>query len=134
MKDLDPPGESSEQRAKRQWGNYDLTRRWREEVKNRQSAPQTTKTEPDIAEVITTDRPRADKVTRFQNSFVTDFKTMLAEHKRRNVALYRLSLLTHLRRLKREKLKRRLAELMAQQAQREAAQIEAPKPKKDLFS
>lgn len=135
MDDLDKPTESSEERAKRMWSNYALTKSFLEEQAKAQRAPPSPKTEPNIAELIKTERPKADTVTKFQNRFVKDFKSMIAEHKRRNVALYRLSLLTQIRRLRRAKLKR----LLALQAEREAAQLELAQkqaqPKaRDLFA
>jgi hypothetical protein len=122
MKDLDKPKESAEQRASRMWGNYDLTKRFLDELEKKKNAPKPIKTEPDIAEVIVTERPKADSLTKFQSKFIRDFKTMLEDHKRRNVALYRIANLTRLQKLRAER-DRRLA-LMAQQ----------PSPKKDLFS
>jgi hypothetical protein len=121
MKDLDDPRkESAEQKAARMWSNYDLTKRFLEEIQNKEAIQKPTKTTPDIAEVIETDRPRAEAVTRFERKFIKDFKAMLEDHKRRNVALYRLTLLTRIHRLKTERSKR----LEALQTQ----------PKKDLFS
>ena len=119
MKDLDKPKESAEQRAIRMWSNYDLTKRFLEEVQKKEAIQKPAKTTPDIAEVIETEHPRAEAVTRFERRFIKDFKAMLEDHKKRNVALYRLSLLTRIHRLKAEMAKR----LEAQPAQ----------PKKDLF-
>jgi hypothetical protein len=123
MKDLDDPRkETAEQRAITMWSNYDLTKRFLEEVQKKEAIQKPTKTTPDIAEVIETEHPRAETVTRFERRFIKDFKAMLEDHKRRNVALYRLSLLTRIQKLKAE-MARRLEALPAQ-----------PKVKKDLFS
>jgi hypothetical protein len=123
MKDLDDTRkETAEQKAIRMWSNYDLTKRFLEEVQKKEAIPKPAKTTPDIAEVIETERPRAEAVTRFERRFIKDFKVMLEDNKRRNVALYRLALLSKLHRLKAE-MARRL----------EAGQTQ-PKVKKDLFS
>src|SRR5580704_7624175 len=107
MKDLDDPRkETAEQRAIRMWSNYDLTKRFLEEVQKNEAIQKPTKTTPDIAEVIETDRPRAEAVTRFERKFIKDFKGMLEDHKKRNVALYRLALLTRIQRLKSEMARR----------------------------
>jgi hypothetical protein len=118
MKDLDKPKESAEQRAIRMWSNYDLTKRFLEEVQKNEGIQKPTKTTPDIAEVIETDRPRAEAVARFERRFIKDFKAMLEDHKRRNVALYRLALLTRIRRLKSE-MARRLETLPAKPQKRD---------------
>jgi hypothetical protein len=90
LKDTDHPRkESAEQRALRMWSNYDLTKRFLEEVNKKESVSQPVKTEPEIGEVITTEKPRPDSVSKFQRKFIKDFKSMLNEHKRRNVLLYR---------------------------------------------
>jgi hypothetical protein len=122
MKDLDKPKESAEQRAIRMWSNYDLTNRFLEEIQKKEVIQKPTKTTPDIAEIIETEHPKAQAITRFQNKFIKDFKAMLDNHKRRNVALYRLTLLTKLQRLKAERARR----LEAVQPQVSA--------KRDLFS
>jgi hypothetical protein len=120
MKDLDDPRkESAEQKAIRMWSNYDLTKRFLAEVQEKEAIQKPAKATPDIAEVIVTERPKAESVTRFERKFIKDFKAMLEDHKRRNVALYRLSLLSKLHRLK------------AETARRLETQ---PKVKKDLFS
>ena len=121
MKDLDDPRkETAEQRAIRMWGNYDLTRRFLAELQRKEAVQRPVKTAPDIAEVIESERPRAEAVTRFERKFIKDFKAMLEDHKRRNVALYRVALLTRIQRLKAEMARRLEAR-------------EQPK-KRDLFS
>ena len=121
MKDLDDPRkESAEQRAIRMWSNYDLTKRFLEEVKKKEVIQKPAKTTPDIAEVIVTEHPRAQSVARFERKFIKDFKSMLEDHKRRNVALYRLTPLSRLHRLKAE-MARRL-------------EVQKVQPKRDLFS
>jgi hypothetical protein len=119
VKDLDDPRkETAEQRAIRMWSNYDLTKRFLEEVQKNEAIQKPTKTTPDIAEVIETDRPRAEAVTRFERKFIKDFKAMLEDHKKRNVALYRLALLTRIQRLKAE-MARRLEALPAKPQKRD---------------
>ena len=118
--DLDKPRESAEQRAIRVWSNYDLTKRFLEEVQKKEAIPKPAKTKPDIAEVVITERPKAEAVTKFERRFIKDFKAMLEDHKKRNVALYRLNLLTRIHRLK------------AEMARRLEAQPTQPQ-KRDLF-
>jgi hypothetical protein len=122
VKDLDDPRkESAEQRAIRMWSNYDLTKRFLAEVQEKETIQKPIKTTPDIAEVIETERPKVETVTRFERKFIKDFRAMLEDHKRRNVALYRLTLLTRIHKLKAER-SRRLEALQ-------------PRPqKRDLFS
>jgi hypothetical protein len=104
------------------WSNYDLTKRFLQEIQKKEVIQKPTKTTPDIAEIIETEHPKAQAITKFQNKFIKDFKAMLDNHKRRNVALYRLTLLTKLQRLKAERARR----LEAVQPQVSA--------KRDLFS
>jgi hypothetical protein len=118
--------------AERKWHNHDLEKRFKEKINEAKQSAAPIKTEPDIAEVVTTERRRADVVTKFQNKFVKDFKTMVAEHKRRTVLLYRLSLRSQIHRLKLEKL-RRLEAKEAQQAAKEA-QRAAQRKNGDLFA
>ena len=120
MKDLDKPKESAEQRAIRMWSNYDLTKRFLEEIQRKETIQELQKSTSDIAEVIVTEKPKAEAVTRFERKFIKDFKAMLEDHERRNVALYRLTLLTRIQRLKGEMARRLEAR-------------EQPK-KRDLFS
>jgi hypothetical protein len=124
MEDLDKPKESAEQRAVRMWSNYDLTKRFLEEFQKKEIIQSPTKTTPDIAEIIITEKPRGEAVTRFERKFIKDFKSMLEDHKRRNVALYRLTLLTRIHALKAE-MSRRLEAGKAQPVQSQ---------KRDLFS
>jgi hypothetical protein len=119
MKDLDDPRkESAEQRAIRMWSNYDLTKRFLAEIEEKEIKQRPVQTTPDIGEVIETERPRAESITRFERKFIKDFRAMLEDHKRRNVALYRLSLLTRIQRLKAE-MARRLEALPAKPRKRD---------------
>jgi hypothetical protein len=119
MKNLDDPRkETAEQRAIRMWSNYDLTKRFLAEVQEKEAIQNPDKAIPDIGEVIETERPRAESVTRFERKFIKDFKAMLEDHKRRNVALYRLSLLTRIHKLKAER-SRRLGALQTQPQKRD---------------
>ena len=126
MKELDDPRkETAEQRAARMWSNYDLTKQFLAEAQKTETIQNPTNTTPDIGEMIETERPKAQAVTRFERKFIKDFKAMLENHKRRNVALYRLTLLTRIHKLK------------AEMARRLEAQPQVPAtraPKKDLFS
>jgi hypothetical protein len=103
IKDVDDgPNESARIKAERMWSNYDLTKRFLEEVNKKEGVSQPA----DIAEVIINEKPRPDSVTKFQRKFVKYFKSMLNKHKRRNVLLYRLALLTRLEKLKAERTRR----------------------------
>ena len=121
MKDVDHPKETLEQRATRQWGNADVTRRFLEEKRKPPPQPATK-----VIEVLTTERPKADVTTKFERQFIKDLRAMLEGHTQRTLMEYKLALRARIHRLKKEKLKR----LLALQAQREA---QVPQ-KKDLFS
>jgi hypothetical protein len=110
MTDLDKPTESSEQRAKRQWGNYDLTKRFLEDKKAYKEASAGEKSGPKIAEVIETERLVAEGTIRFERQFVKDLREMLENHTKRNFLLYKLSLRSQIHRLKFAKYKRLLAQ------------------------
>ena len=117
MTDLDHPKESPEQKATRQWGNADLTRRFLEEKRKPPPQPATK-----VFEVISTERPKTDVTTKFERQFIKDLRAMLEGHTQRNLMEYKLALRARIHRLKKEKLRR----LLALQAQRDQ--------KKDLFS
>ena len=119
MDDLDKPKETPSQRAERKWKNHDLTKRFLEERKAKLSAPTPKEIEP--ADVIETERPKADTTTKFERQFIKDLRAMLEGHTRRNLLLYKLSLRIRIDRLKRER------------ARRLQAQVAQQKPK-DLFS
>jgi hypothetical protein len=117
MDDLDHPKETPEQRATRQWGNADLTRRFLEE--KRKPPLQPTKK---VIEVLSTERPKAEETTKFERKLIKDLRLMLEGHTHRNLIEYKRAIQARIHRLKREKL-RRLMALHAQVA-----------PRKDLFS
>ena len=127
MDDLDKPRESAEQKAKRKWGNHDLTKRFLEE---KRKPPPVVKANPDIAEVITNERPKADVTTKFERQFIQELREMLDGHTRRNLIAYKASLRAQIYRLKLEKYKR----LLAKDAERKAALPLAQPKSKDLFS
>jgi hypothetical protein len=127
MDDLDKPRETSEQKAKRQWGNNDLTRRFLEE--KRKPAP-VVKINPDIAEVITTERVKAEETTKFERKFIKDIRLMLKGHTQQNLKDYRVALKARIHRLKCEKLRR----LMAQHAGQQKLPWKKPRVVQDLFA
>lgn len=114
------PKEPARNIAERKWRNHDIERRVREEVGRIES---TMAKELEVGDLIENDEPRAGAVTRAQTRFAKEIRGMLDEHKRRTTALYRLSLLTQLRRLKHERLRRKLMLLEARQAQREQSNV-----------
>ena len=125
MDDIEHPTETPEQRAKRMWGNHDLTKRFLDE---RRKPRPIVKVNPDIAGVIQNERIIPEATTKFERQFIKDLRQMLDEHTQRNLLRYRMALRTRIHRLKQEKLKRLLA-------QREAQQSQLAQPKtKDLFS
>lgn len=106
MDNLDKPRESAEQKAKRQWGNYDLTKRFKETVKENQLAALAKSDELKPGDVLTTERPKADVTTKFERQFIKELREMLEGHTQRNVAAYKAAIQAQLYRLKREKLRR----------------------------
>jgi hypothetical protein len=124
---LDTPLETSEQRALRMWSNYAKLKRMQAEKKKEEEAPPVP-TEPEIAELIKGGVKADDgrfKTTKFERKFAKDLRGMLEKHKRRNVLLYRLSLVMEKRKLLWAKLKR-LEALEAHKAQ-------LGQPARDLF-
>jgi hypothetical protein len=107
--DLDHPKETPEQRATRQWGNADLTRRFLEE--KRKPPLQPTKK---VIEVLSTERPKVEETKKFERKFIKDLRLMLEGHTHRNLMEYERAIRARIHRLKREKLKR----LMAQRDQK----------------
>jgi hypothetical protein len=114
MEDIERPKETSEERAKRMWSNHDLTRRFLEE--KHKPAP-IVKTNPDMAEVLSSERPKADETTKFERKFIKDLRAMLEGHRQRNLIEYKRALRARIHRLKREKLKRLMAQHGTQNAQ-----------------
>jgi hypothetical protein len=104
MTDLDKPKESPEQRATRQWGNADLTRRFLEEKHKPPPQPATK-----VIEVLSTERPKADVTTKFERQFIKDLRVMLEGHTQRNLMEYKRAIQARIHRLKKEKLKRLMA-------------------------
>jgi hypothetical protein len=119
--DPDKPLETAERRARRMWGNHDLSRRFKETVKKNQRAAEAAKKEIEPADVISNDHRIVGDTARFERRLLKEMRDMLNEHTRRNLLMYKLNLRSQLHRLKAEKLKRLLAKQAAQ------------KPK-DLFS
>jgi hypothetical protein len=102
----DAPKEPARSKAGRRWRNYDIEKRFKEEVKTAKVESKEAK-EPEIAEIIKNEKVDGRRrVIRAQTKFAEEIRTMMVGHAQRNVALYRLTLLAQLRRLKLEKLRR----------------------------
>jgi hypothetical protein len=112
MDDIERPKESPEQRATRMWGNNDFTRRFLEEKRKAPPRPATK-----VIEVHSTERPKADETTKFERKFIKDLRLMVEGHIRRNLLEYKRALRARTHRLKREKLKRLMAQHGARHAQ-----------------
>ena len=125
MDDLDHPKETPEQLAKRRWNNHAVEKAF----KAKAAEPKPIKTEPDIAEVMTTERPKADVITKFERKFIKELRAMLEGHTKRNLEMYRQTRESLRRKLLIAKYKR----LLAQKAEREQAQRDQANAKKDLF-
>jgi phosphoglycerate-specific signal transduction histidine kinase len=105
LKEHDGPKEPAEKRAERKWKNNQLRQKL---IASKvpahavidQNAP------PAVATVVTTERPKAKSVTRFENRFKKDIRAMLDEHKERNMSAH-LAIIQHQRRrLLLEKIRR----------------------------
>jgi hypothetical protein len=112
MDDIERPKESPEQRATRMWGNNDLTKRFLEE-KRKPPLQAATK----VIEVLSTERPKADETTKFERKFIKDLRAMLEGHTQRNLMEYKRAIRARIHRLKKEKLKRLMAQHGARHAQ-----------------
>jgi hypothetical protein len=108
MDDLDHPKETPEQRATRQWGSADLTRRFLEEKQK----PPLTPTKK-VIEVLSTERPKIEETMKFERRFLKDIRSMLEGHTHRNLLDYKRALRARIHRLKGEKLKRLMAQRKA---------------------
>ena len=121
-KDLDDPTkEPAIIKAKRRWGNHDLEKRVKEDIKAGRLKPPPIKAEPEIADVVTNnEKLERSNVARAQTRFAKDIENMLKRHTLRNILLYKQSLLYQKKRLLFAKLKlleAREAERLAQQNQ-----------------
>jgi hypothetical protein len=117
--DLDePPKEPAIIKAKRRWGNHDLEKRVKEDIKAGRLKPPPIKAEPDIADVVTNDEKLVrGRIIRAQTKFAKDIENMLKRHTLRNIYLYKQSLIYQKKRLLFAKLKlleKREAERLAQ--------------------
>jgi hypothetical protein len=75
----DKPKETSEQKAKRQWSNHDLRRRFLEEKRR---PPPVTKINPDMADVlVTTGRTKVEETTKFERKFIKNLGPCLTNTK-----------------------------------------------------
>jgi hypothetical protein len=112
MDDIERPKETPEQRATRMWGNNDLTRRFLEEKRKLPLQPATK-----VTEVFSTERPKVEGTMRFERKFLKDIRAMLEGHTHRNLMEYKRALRARIHRLKKEKLKRLMAQHGAHHAQ-----------------
>jgi hypothetical protein len=112
MDDIERPKETPEQRATRMWGNNDLTKRFLEEKHKPPTQPA-----KKVIEVFSTERPKAEKTMKFERKFLKDLRAMLEGHTHRNLLEYKCAIRARIHRLKREKLKRLMAQQGAHHAQ-----------------
>jgi hypothetical protein len=111
LKDFeDTPKVSAKERATRRWRNYDVEKRFKEEMAKSPPAPEKPD-EPEIAEVISRKKPDGrGSVIRAQTKFAKYIRDMLDDHKhendRRNQMIYALSIRRQRYRLLKEKLRR----------------------------
>jgi len=105
----DTPKVSAKERATRRWRNYDVEKRFKEEIAKPPPEPEKPN-EPEIAEVISREKPDGrGSVVRAQTKFAKYIRDMLDDHKhendRRNQIIL-LSIRTQRYRLLKEKLRR----------------------------
>jgi hypothetical protein len=112
MDDIERPKETPEQRATRMWGNNDLTKRFLEEKHKPPTQPA-----KKVIEVFSTERPKAEETMKFERKFLKDLRAMLEGHTHRNLLEYKRAIRARIHRLKREKLKRLMAQHGAHHAQ-----------------
>ena len=99
-KDLYARGlEPTRKQAERKWKNFDVAKRFKEDKAKREAEEKVIKdnSPPEIAEVIETEKPKADRLTRFQNKFTKEIREMLEGYTKRNElkALYARAALLH---------------------------------------
>jgi hypothetical protein len=138
LKDVDDkPVEPARKKAERRWNNYDVEKRFKEEMA-KPLDPNPVAKELEIAEVISREKPDGrGSVVRAQTKFAKYIRDMLDDHKRendrRNQIIYALSIRRQRYRLLKEKLRR----LELREAQRVAAS-QYPQQnqggRRDLFS
>ena len=140
LKHIDDIRKSARERAQRRWKNHAVEKAFKAAQKEAANTPKGPK-ELDPADVLEQERIIKEATTKFESKFIKDIRTMLDEHKGRNLALYALSIHVRHKRLLMEKLRR----LEAREAQRMAASQYPPQsqcapqsrmvlPKRDLFS
>jgi hypothetical protein len=112
LKDVDDkPVEPARAKAERRWRNYDVEKRFKEEMAKPPQDSNAVAKELEIAEVISRERPDGRcSVIRAQTKFAKYIRDMLDDHKyendRRNQIIYALSIRTQRYRLLKEKLRR----------------------------
>ena len=100
LKDVDDkPVEPARKKAERRWGNYDVEKRFKEEIA-KPPDPNPVAKELEIAEVISREKPDGrGSVVRAQTKFAKYIRDMLDDHKlendRRNQIIYALSIRRH---------------------------------------
>jgi hypothetical protein len=102
----DPRREPARKRAERKWGNHDVEKRFKEEIK-KPEVPPDQETELAIADSINNKKPdRRGSITRAQTKFAKDIRMMMEGHSKRNLILYTLSIRARRYRLLKEKVRR----------------------------
>jgi hypothetical protein len=102
LKDVEKPKESAAKRAERKWKNHDVATKFKAEKAALKAAPAVPK-KPLIME---TEKPRPDRLTRFENKFEKEIQAMFDERKRNNLQAYAILIRARKRRLLLEKLRR----------------------------
>jgi hypothetical protein len=117
LKDDGPPKETARHKATRKWRNHQLMKR---NVEERSKKPQqSTGHEPEIATSLTNDGRIDGSITRFENRFKKEIRTILQGNNDLNAFLYQMSLENRRRILLKEKLRR----LKLAQAEQEASNV-----------
>ena len=103
LKEHEPPKEKASERAARRWKNAELRKR----VKQTQQRPQLVDPdrEPEIAEVLTTERPKGS-IKSFESRFAKEIRAMMEGHVNKNIAIQIAFLEYRKRKLLKEKLRR----------------------------
>ena len=102
LKDIDKPKECATRRAERKWKNHDIATRFRAKKAALKAAPAVTKK----TLIIETEKPKPDRLRRFENKFKKEIQAMFDERKRSNLELYAISIKARKRRLLLERLRR----------------------------
>ena len=108
LKDIGDIRKSSKERANRRWHNHQVERDFK--AAKREAAESAAKKPKEVnpADVLEQAKLIKDGTTRFQSKFMKEIRSLLEDHKERNVALYLYSLQIKKTKLLKEKLRRLL--------------------------